>query len=1371
MRRSINADVLIVAGLLALPLVFFAPVTLGGKTLLPADNLFQFQPWAAYADELGVGRAHNPLLSDLILENYPWKLFIKRCIAGGELPLWTPHIFAGTPFLAGGQHSALYPFSVIFYVLPLPVAYGLFTVSQIFLAGLFMYMFTRSLGLRRAGAVLAAIAYQFSGFMIVRVVFPMVVASAAWLPFLLMCIEYVIRQRSAFGRPASAPWAVLGAIGLGMVILAGHPEMMVYTLLVMAFYSAARLVGKLSAERRLSPLARPVIWLTVMVVLGIGIGAVQLIPMVEAVRTNFREGGATLDQIRGWAYPVRRLIAFLMPNFFGNPTHHAFWDIFTGQVVRAEANAHGNPISSFDWGIKNYVEGGAYVGLLTLILAAIGLINAAFERDPGARYDAPGRPYRAIFAVLALLSLSFAFGTPLYALLYYGLPGISQLHTPFRWVFPFTLSITVLAGFGADALVRKGQPDVALGYDDPVFKVFTFRLAKPLGWGLIWGGVALIVATLLGVACYGQIEPLVERVFWGLLRAPDAFPDARTFFSYEVRNLLLLGAFLIATGIVIRVSRCPIYLPRWLRRRPVWELSAALVLTLDLFVAWWGFNPATDPALLDFRPPVVEWLLERDGFWRLTSYESDRGTFVANSGWIYGFEDIRGYDSIIQRRYVDYMELLGPQFQLLFNRIAPLSADHPESLDSPLLDLLNVRYVITEIEIDRPGYRLAYRDEAVRVYENTDAMPRAFTLPVSASVRADDFAAAIAEYDPRQIVIVEGEGGAVADEPVPAEPVPAEIPDYRFTTVYVHARVEEPSWLVLADSYFPGWRAFIRPADGDDSEEREIPIYPVDGNFRGVELPPGDWIVRFRYTPMSFMLGGFASFLAGVVLVAVLGAWLWRYIYGGDLDESTAHRVAKNSLAPIVLNLFNRGIDFAFAIIMLRILRPEGAGLYYYAIVIFGWFDILTNFGLNVLLTREVARRKDRASEYLLNSSLLRIALAALGVPLLAAFLTVRQSAVAPPLPSEALWAIALLYIGLVPNSISTGLTALFYAFEKAEYPAGVSTVSTILKAVFGVTVLMAGWGIVGLAGASIVTNVITLTILAGLARPLVGRFLPGGKPKLDVALWRYMLGESWALMLTHLLATIFFKIDVVLLEGIRSATVVGWYSTAYKWLDALNVIPAFFTQALLPIMSVQAREDRAALVRGYRLAVKILVMLALPIAVVTTFIATALVRVLGGPEYLPDGAIALQLMIWSIPIGWINSLTNYVLIALDRQRQLMLALVIGVTFNIGANLAFMPAYGYRAAAVITIFSELTLLIATYSMLRRLLEPIPWARMLWKPFVAAALMFGAMAMIWPVQPVLALGAGMVAYMGVLAALNPFEPHERARIEPLLRRVR
>ena len=76
--RSIIFTLLSLLALFILPLVLFAPVALGPRTLLPVDNLFTFEPYRSAASALGVGQPHNHLLSDLILENYAWKQFILK---------------------------------------------------------------------------------------------------------------------------------------------------------------------------------------------------------------------------------------------------------------------------------------------------------------------------------------------------------------------------------------------------------------------------------------------------------------------------------------------------------------------------------------------------------------------------------------------------------------------------------------------------------------------------------------------------------------------------------------------------------------------------------------------------------------------------------------------------------------------------------------------------------------------------------------------------------------------------------------------------------------------------------------------------------------------------------------------------------------------------------------------------------------------------------------------------------------------------------------------------------------------------------------------------------------------------------------------
>ena len=1358
---------LAIFGLLILPLLLFWPVIFGGKTLLPADNLFAFEPWRSFADQFGISVPHNELLSDLILENYAWKRFIVECIEARQLPLWNPYIFAGVPFLAAGQHSALYPFSILFYIMPIARAYGYFTVLQFFLAGLFMYIFARTIGIDRFGAFVAAITYAFSALFVVRVVFTMIIAAMAWLPLLLAMIELIIkkvkikeetggdtpptpRQGYPPAPPSPIPYVVIGAIALGLHVLAGHAEITVYTLLVMAFYALSRLTYWCLADRdrdyqftnlptyHLRPALKAAGWLAAMVILGLGLGAVQLIPFYELVRENFRQGSVTYRQVVGWAYPARRLIAFLIPNFFGNPAHHSYFDIFSRQVVPVTRNYHGQAINTIYWGIKNYVEGGSYAGILPLLLALVAVLRRR------------ARPYVWIFAALALISLALVFGTPLYALLYYGLPGIKQLHSPFRWIFPYTLSVAVLAGIGAQYLEGKeGKEGKERGAFFPFISLFS--LSK-LGWGALLAGLGLVAALSLCLLFPHAAIPLAERAMLGLAKAPEAFADGRMFLSYQFCNFLAFALTLAASGAVLILHRRP----------RLWKPLALLVLILDLLAFGYGFNPAADPRLLEFKPPVVEFLQRDKGLFRITTYNAPgEKTFNANVGMFYDLQDVRGYDSIIPKQYVDYMALIYPQTELLYNRIAPIYTKHREALDSPLLDLLNVKYVLTTQEIESPKYTLVY-DGEVRVYRNEGCMPRAFVLPTGCAVVADDVAEALRTYDPRRYVILEaGSWKLATSNQKPATSQPATITSYTPNEVFIDVELEEPGFLVLADSYFPGWKAFYRPQGTGEEQEQELTIYRADGNFRAVRLPAGRWTVRFKYTPMSFKLGLFASFVAGVVLALLTGYWLWGRFYHAGIEESDAWRVAKNSLAPIVLQLVNKALETAFAALMLRILGPEDAGKYYFAITIWIWLDIFTTFGLNILLQREVAKDYSLANRYLANTTILRLILIVVAAPLLAGFIGLRQ--LTRPLAGDTIAAIALLAVGLLPGSLANGLTAVFNAFERMEYPALITTVSTVLKVVLGTLALLFGLGFVGLAGVSILINVVTVAILLRL---LMRHFF---RPRLelDFALQRWMVGLSWPLMLNNLLSVFFFKIDVALLEAMRGNTVVGLYSVAYKFMDALNVIPASFTIAVFPIMSRYAASAKDSLLRAYLLSIRLLVILALPIAAITTVLAEPLVYLLGGSQYLPHSRIALQLMIWSIPVGFINSVTHYVLISLNQQRFLTKAFALGLAFTIAANLAFIPAYSYRASALIHLFSEMVLLSCFYYSLRKHLAPIPWARLLWRPALATALMVGLMWWLRPMGLLLTVPLGSLAYIGALILLGAFGKEETRLLKELL----
>jgi len=1421
-------DLAIVVALLLLPLLWFWPQTVGGRTLLPADNLYQYQPWQSYAGQFGANVPANPLISDLVLENVQWKSFIVEQLRAGRPAdiLWNPLIFAGLPFLAAGQHSALYPFSLIFYVLPLWQAYGVFSALQLGLAAAGMFVFARVLGQRRPGAAIAAVAYAFSGFYIVSVNFTMMIAAAAWLPYILAMIEVIIAKQEQKGAVAYSPvpYVAAGALFVGIQILAGHVEITYYVFLVSALYAAWRLIG---ARRRLGtwrPLPRLSLWLAAMIGLGLALGAMQIVPLYDLVRQSFREGSATLQQVRDWAWPSRQIVTFLLPDFFGNPTHHTYFDIWQRAWRPVTQNALSQPLNNIDWGVKNYVEGANYGGLLTLALAGIAVFSAARRASTPRQVEDSGVPNsfgrlagpRAHsilgFAVLAALSLLFAFGTPLYAIPFYLLPGYKQLHSAFRWVFPYTLCMAALAGYGVTFLLEARSR------------------WRPVQWGGILlgtagaGALAVVAASIVApgpfIAIGGRILALSD------LARERGFADAAMAWSYEAGVLAKFGLMALLTGVVLwwagwkpgdketrrqgepadspchPVTLSPRHLVTLSPARRLWPLAAIALLIADLWLFGHGFNPAVNKDLLEFKPPVIEWLqAQRDGAqpWRLTSFDGpDEKTLNANSAMRYGLEDVRGYDSIIPKQYVEYMKRIHPQGELLYNRIAALYAQLGyQTLDNPLLNLLGVKYVVTTRTIPNAGYKLVYSGE-VKVFENQRAFPRAFIVP-QAVAAADQTAALdmLQKLDPAQTVVVEG----IAPESLPAPASPqlreARIASYAPREIFVDVNLSDRGWLVFTDNFADGWKAYLRPfgvkgegvtASGE-AVEQQMPLYRADGTFRAVYLPQaGQWTVRFVYSPRAFILGLYGSFLGGITLLLLAGWWAWGRLYRGDRSEVA--RVAKNSAVQMATALLTRGIDFAFAMLRLRILSPAGEGAYAFAITFYTTFEIVTRFGLGTLLTRDVAKDCGQARRYLTNVIGLRMLLWLASLPIMAGVVLAYQSR--GQLAPGTVQAIALFVAALLFANIADAISAVFFAYEQMEHPASIATATAVAKVALGALALLPPFelGFVGLAGVSLVMNVVQVvwlfvvlrrTVLPaapgrlglgklGLGKLGLGKLISWARPQstnlptnqstfahLDLSLQRYMLAESGPLMINHLLASVFWRINLYILQWFAGASAVGIFSAATKYLDGLNVIPSYFTLAVFPLMSRYAQTQGDALARAYRVAAQLLFILALPIAVAFTFLATPLIRILGGAAYLPDSALALQIMVWSIPIGWVNSVTQYVLISVNQQRFLTRAFIIGVLFTGIANLLLVPRFGYAASAALLTPAELALFIPFAWAVHRHVTAMPWLTLCGGPLLAAGINAGV---VWAgvqagIPLLIALVPGFAAYAGALVLLGVF----------------
>ena len=459
--------------------------------------------------------------------------------------------------------------------------------------------------------------------------------------------------------------------------------------------------------------------------------------------------------------------------------------------------------------------------------------------------------------------------------------------------------------------------------------------------------------------------------------------------------------------------------------------------------------------------------------------------------------------------------------------------------------------------------------------------------------------------------------------------------------------------------------------------------------------------------------------------------------------------------------LLARAVDLGFAIFMLRLLGPSNYGSYAFAVVLIGYFAIVTDFGLGTLLTREVARDRSQAERYLMNSIAARMVLVVVTSPVLLVVALLYHRFFG--LPLEAVLTAVLFMVSLLPSGVAGAMSAVFSAHEKMEYPAAVTVLTTVIRRVWAYLPWLPAGG--SLAWRSFGGRERGHRRgISSAARPHLFP-VPTG---LDVRFSWSMVRTAFPLMLNNLLNTIFFRMDILLLQPMRGVEAVGYYSTAYKFIEGLLMVPSFFTLALFPTFARYAHSSQELLMQAYVRAVKGLLLVALPIAVGVTIVADQLITLFFGEAYAP-AVQTLRLLIWFLPFSYVNGVTQYLLIAVDKQRYLTGAFLLGASFNLAANLIAIPIWGIEGAAAVTVLSEIVLLIPFLRGVYAYAGPLPLGDLGLRAVGAAALMAAVLVLVrdLPIWALVPLGSGV--YVAGLMLLRVLDDEDRRLVRRILAR--
>jgi len=758
-----------------------------------------------------------------------------------------------------------------------------------------MFLLMRELDASTIGSFIGALIFMLGGYMISVHNLLSTLLSVAWVPLIIFLFLRVLKKDSL-------TYVVFTGIVLSIMFTGGGIEVVYGTLGLLLFlallpeaflslYSenpphpdplpqgerepkvisppltggdegeGGRFSESEDSSKNCAYLTKRMAYLLISVIIFLFLSAVQLLPFLELSYYSVRASGLSYIEATTWSMDLKDLIQFFIPDPYGYGTsEEKYW-------------------SNQSW-LKTI-----YIGTIPFILSAFLFVEKGRKTLP--------------FLLLLLFSFILAFGknSAIYEYLYYYLPSFNKIRYPVKFLFLVFILFSISAGLGWDSLRQNLEQGRKSG------KWIIFCL--------------LFLATLAAVI-FGGLSYFDKEVKDFLIEKGVKYPDyndvnINVFNTKRLLVIFILSVLILYGGLrSIKIQRILPYL-------------LVSILTIDLFFAHYGYYFASKVEEYHKNSESMSFVLKGKGelFRVFTTPKTKKGEVVISAtenNEIKGNEVlftnvskninagidkeiIHGYN--LERRIFD---MDGVEVMRLsdYEKVSTLLTAAPGPGATNLLALLNVKYVLSTPKIESKEFRLVKiirpvsgktkkkleEEKFLKIYQNLNYLPRAFLVESYRVLKKEeDFSRVVQDiqdktfHPAKEVLLYEEPWGNDSSElrvrsselvkeknktvkEQKKQDNEAAIVDYRNNSIKLSVNAERPKILVLSETYYPGWKAFV------DGQEKKI--LKANFAFRAVPLLAGKHMVEFIYDPWTFKIGLYIT-LATIISLLSFGIFVFFY--------------------------------------------------------------------------------------------------------------------------------------------------------------------------------------------------------------------------------------------------------------------------------------------------------------------------------------------------------------------------------------------------------------------------------------------------------------------------------------------------------------
>jgi O-antigen/teichoic acid export membrane protein len=461
-------------------------------------------------------------------------------------------------------------------------------------------------------------------------------------------------------------------------------------------------------------------------------------------------------------------------------------------------------------------------------------------------------------------------------------------------------------------------------------------------------------------------------------------------------------------------------------------------------------------------------------------------------------------------------------------------------------------------------------------------------------------------------------------------------------------------------------------------------------------------------------------------------------------------KIAQNFIVKLGADLYSRAGMLALVIVIARVYGADAFGKYAVAFTLVNLFYVLTEFGLHTILVRDIARDLTYAHEYWKRFVALKIVLAVFTIVALSITAAIMAYS------TEIMFMLAWATVWMIANSCIDSIYAYFTAFEKMRYV----LINTLVyrSMLYGI-----GFPALLIAKVSLVTicGIIAGSSVVGAvyAWYLAGRYIGPQGVAFNKSFMAQRLRDSFPIGSTGIFASIYLRLDTIIISKLRGNLETGIYNSAYKIYETIVFIPSLFQSIILPSLSRYINSDLGRFRFASTRAMISMLALSAPITICLFMKSDWIMRQLYGSDYTA-AAGALRIFSPAIILLFVSVIPTAMLIAAGKQRFNAYASFCAMIINAGGNLILIPRFGYTGAAGMIVATQMVFCVLVMKYTWQLFETAYALKSIGKVAIAGVCMLGFLSLFGNVMPpLLLIVIALIIFTVMLFALRLFTVRE------------